>query len=126
MDKKERWKILDERVPPENCAELINMNLSGEISRSQMSKIFQIMLWTGKTARWICDTAGISQISDETELEKLADDVIIANPAIVEEIRSGKENAINALVGKVMKASNGSANPGRTKEILREKIVIKE
>ena len=65
---------------------------------------------------------GLKQISDEGAIEKLVDDVIAANPAIVAEFRAGKEKAFNALVGKAMAASKGKANPAQVNAILKRRL----
>ncbi len=65
---------------------------------------------------------GLKQISDAGAIEALADQVIAANPAIVAEVRAGKDKAFNSLVGQVMKASKGKANPAQVNEILRRRL----
>jgi len=68
------------------------------------------------------DTKGLRQMSDSAELGRIVDEVIAANPKSVEEFRSGKDKAFNALVGQVMKASRGKANPAEVNELLRKKL----
>ena len=65
---------------------------------------------------------GLKQISDTGAIEKIVDEVIANNPKNVEEFRAGKEKALNGLVGQVMKASKGKANPGQVNQILRAKL----
>ncbi|HQO29241.1 MAG TPA: Asp-tRNA(Asn)/Glu-tRNA(Gln) amidotransferase GatCAB subunit B, partial [Accumulibacter sp.] len=65
---------------------------------------------------------GLRQISDSDALEKIVDQALSANAAMVEEFRAGKEKALNALVGQVMKASKGRANPQQVNELLRRKL----
>ena len=65
---------------------------------------------------------GLRQISDEGAIEKIVDDVLAANPAIVAEFRAGKEKAFNALVGKAMAATKGKANPAQVNAILKRKL----
>ena len=62
------------------------------------------------------------QVSDAGAIEALVDAVIAAQPAVVAEFRAGKEKAFNALVGQVMKASKGKANPGEVNAMLRRKL----
>ncbi len=66
---------------------------------------------------------GLRQISDSDALEKIVDQALSANAAMVEEFRAGKEKALNALVGQVMKASKGRANPQQVNELLRRKLI---
>ena len=65
---------------------------------------------------------GLKQVSDSSTIEKLVDDVISANPKSVEEYQAGKEKALNALFGQVLKASNRTANPAQVTEILKRKL----
>jgi aspartyl-tRNA(Asn)/glutamyl-tRNA(Gln) amidotransferase subunit B len=61
-------------------------------------------------------------MNDSGALEAIVDEVLAANPKSVEEFRAGKEKALNALVGQVMKASRGKANPTQVNEVLRSKL----
>ena len=70
----------------------------------------------------LIEERGLKQISDSGEIESLVDAIIAANPKSVEEYRAGKEKAFNALVGQVMKASKGKANPAQVNEILKNKL----
>ena len=70
----------------------------------------------------IIDRKGLRQISDAGAIEEIVDAVIAAQPAIVAEFRAGKEKAFNSLVGKVMGASKGKANPGEVNAMLRRKL----
>ena len=67
-------------------------------------------------------TPFIGPVSDAGAIEKMVDNVIAANPKSVEEFRAGKEKALNALFGQVMKASNKTANPAQVTEILKRKL----
>ena len=100
----------------------------GTISNKIAKDIFAI-LWeeavTGKamsTVDHIIDAKGLKQISDSGALEAIIDQVLTANQKSVEEFRSGKEKAFNALVGQIMKASQGKANPGQVNDLLRKKL----
>ncbi|MBR1818704.1 MAG: Asp-tRNA(Asn)/Glu-tRNA(Gln) amidotransferase GatCAB subunit B, partial [Neisseriaceae bacterium] len=65
---------------------------------------------------------GLQQVTDTGAIEKMVEEVLSANAKTVEEYRSGKEKAFNALVGQVMKASRGKANPQQVQEILKAKL----
>ena len=96
--------------------------LSGKIAKD----VFDAM-WSGESAGddaadRIIESRGLRQISDSGELEKIADDVIGANARQVEDYRGGKEKAFNALVGQVMKATKGKANPQQVTDILKRKL----
>jgi aspartyl-tRNA(Asn)/glutamyl-tRNA(Gln) amidotransferase subunit B len=70
----------------------------------------------------LIDKRGLRQISDAGAIGKLVDEVLAANERLVADYRSGKEKAFNALVGQVMKASRGKANPVQAAEALRRKL----
>ena len=70
----------------------------------------------------IIEAKGLKQMNDSGALEKIIDEVIAANPANVEQYKAGKDKAFNALVGQVMKASKGKANPGQVNELLKAKL----
>ena len=70
----------------------------------------------------IIESRGLRQVTDSGAIEALIDEVLAANQKSVEEFRAGKEKAFNALVGQVMKASRGKANPTQVNELLRTKL----
>lgn len=70
----------------------------------------------------LIETLGLKQISDTGAIEAAIDAVLAANPKMVEEFKSGKEKAFNALVGQTMRATKGKANPAQVNEILRAKL----
>ncbi len=78
------------------------------------------MLSGGKTARQVVEEQGLTQISDEGELRRMVEEVLAANPEAVKDFRDGKERAVGFLVGQVMKASRGKANPPIIDRMLRE------
>jgi aspartyl-tRNA(Asn)/glutamyl-tRNA(Gln) amidotransferase subunit B len=99
-------------------ARIFDKTISGKIARD----VFDAM-WAGEgDADAIIERRGLRQISDSGELEKIADEVIAANPVQVADYRGGKEKAFNALVGQVMKATKGKANPQQVNEILKRKL----
>ena len=111
-----------------HLAPLLTRVADGTISHKIAKDIFAI-LWeeavTGKvisTVDQVIDIKGLKQISDSGAIEAIIDQVLAANQKSVEEFRSGKEKAFNALVGQIMKASQGKANPGQVNELLRKKL----
>jgi aspartyl-tRNA(Asn)/glutamyl-tRNA(Gln) amidotransferase subunit B len=80
-------------------------------------------MWAGEgSADEIIDKRGLRQISDAAEIEKLVDAVLAANARQVEDYRAGREKAFNSLVGQVMKATRGTANPAQVNELLKRKL----
>jgi aspartyl-tRNA(Asn)/glutamyl-tRNA(Gln) amidotransferase subunit B len=70
----------------------------------------------------IIDRKGLRQVTDAGAIEELVDEVLARNPRQVEDYRAGKDKAFNSLVGQVMKATQGKANPAQVNEILRKKL----
>jgi len=107
---------------------LLNRSLDGTISNKIAKEIF-ISIWEDALANKpaipideLIEQRGLKQITDIGALEALVDGVLQANAKSVEEFKSGKEKAFNALIGQVMKASQGKANPQQLNEILRKKL----
>ena len=102
--------------------ELIDNIDSGKISSRQAKDIFEEMCETGESANNIINEKGLSQISDEGELEKLVDNVISSNPENVEKYKNGKDKLFGFFVGEAMKLSKGKANPKVLNELLKSKL----
>jgi aspartyl-tRNA(Asn)/glutamyl-tRNA(Gln) amidotransferase subunit B len=104
-------------------AAMIARITDGTISSSGAKRVFD-RLWTGagSDVDAIIEAEGLRQLSDAAALEALIDEVIAANAKSVEEYRTGKEKAFNALVGQAMKASRGKANPAQVNALLKRKL----
>ncbi|MBN1522934.1 MAG: Asp-tRNA(Asn)/Glu-tRNA(Gln) amidotransferase subunit GatB [Spirochaetales bacterium] len=114
--------ISDFRTTPAHIAELLLLQESGKISGKMAKDVFIKMAATGKAAQEIVSAEGLSQISDRGELEKIVIEVIAANPGSADDYRNGKLQAIKFLMGQVMKASKGKANPQEAEKLLSEKL----
>jgi aspartyl-tRNA(Asn)/glutamyl-tRNA(Gln) amidotransferase subunit B len=114
--------IAESRVSPEQLGELVSLISSGELSGKLAKDIFAKMFASGESARAIVDREGVRQISDSDALGKIVDEVIAGNPKQVEQYKSGKTAVLGFLVGQVMKASKGQANPGAVNELLKQKL----
>jgi aspartyl-tRNA(Asn)/glutamyl-tRNA(Gln) amidotransferase subunit B len=82
-------------------------------------------MWSGESGGdpdAIIEARGLRQISDTGAIEAMIDAVLAAHPAIVEEYRAGKQKAFNSLVGQVMKAARGKANPQQVNTLLKQKL----
>ena len=109
-------------VKPDALARLLSRVQDGTISGKIAKEVFDAM-WAGEgDADAIIAERGLRQISDEGAIENIVDDVIGANAAIVADVKAGKEKAFNSLVGQVMKASKGKANPAQVNAILKRKL----
>ncbi|MEW6378473.1 MAG: Asp-tRNA(Asn)/Glu-tRNA(Gln) amidotransferase subunit GatB [bacterium] len=116
--------ISNNPVGPQALAELLKMIEQGIISNKIAKSLFEEMFDTGKSAEVIVREKGLVQISDENELEKIVDRIMTENPTVVEDWKKGKKQALGFLVGQVMKATSGKANPSMVNEILRKKLTI--
>jgi aspartyl-tRNA(Asn)/glutamyl-tRNA(Gln) amidotransferase subunit B len=109
-------------VSQEHLAALVNLVSKGKISGKLAKEIFPKMVQTGDAPEAIMQREGLESISDEGELGKIIDQVIAANPKQVEQYRGGKPQVIGFLVGQVMKASRGQADPAVVNRMLKEKL----
>ena len=107
---------------PAALAELTGLVDSQVISSSAAKDVFEAMWETGQSARAIVDAKGLAQIGDTAALEAIVDAVVAANPDPVAQYRAGKMQTFGFLVGQVMKASKGKANPAVAGEILKARI----
>jgi aspartyl-tRNA(Asn)/glutamyl-tRNA(Gln) amidotransferase subunit B len=109
-------------VAPAQLARLVVLIQDGTISRKLAKEVFDAM-WAGEgDPDAIIEKRGLRQISDAGALEAIVAAVIAGNPKQVEDYRAGKEKAFNSLVGQVMKATKGKANPAQVNEILKSKL----
>ena len=109
-------------VSPVALAELTTLVNTKVISTSVAKEVFEEMWTSGTSARAIVDARGLAQIGDTDALTTLVDEVIAANPGPVEQYRAGKTQTFGFLVGTVMKASKGKANPATVSDILRARL----
>ncbi len=110
------------RLSPEALAALVKRLADGTLSGKMAKEVFDAM-WAGEGATdAIIEQRGLKQLSDAGAIEKRVDEVLATNAKLVDDYRAGKDKAFNALVGQVMKATQGKANPSQVNEILRRKI----
>jgi aspartyl-tRNA(Asn)/glutamyl-tRNA(Gln) amidotransferase subunit B len=104
-------------------AGMVKRIADGTLSSKLAKEVFEA-LWSGEgqDADAIIEARGLKQVSDASAIEPIVDAVLAANPKSVEEFRAGKDKAFNALVGQVMKASKGKANPQQVNDLLRKKL----
>jgi len=109
-------------ITSEQLAKLRRRVLDGSISSKSAKEVLAEM-WVGKgDPDSIISAKGLKQISDSGEIEKIVDRVLAANAKQAEDYRAGKDKAFNSLVGQVMKATQGKANPAQVNEILKRKL----
>ncbi len=110
------------RVSPAGLAELLHRVRDGDISANTGKEVFAEMCESGASAAEIIAARGLTQISDESELEAVIGQVIEDNPDQVEQYRGGKVKVIGFFVGQVMKQTGGRANPKVVNELLRRRL----
>lgn len=110
-------------IKPKTLAMLLKRIQDGTISNNGAKQLFET-LWVNVEADVdnLIETEGLKQVSDSGLIESMIDEVLKNNQAMVDEYRSGKEKAFNALVGQIMKVSKGKANPGQVNELLKKKL----
>jgi aspartyl-tRNA(Asn)/glutamyl-tRNA(Gln) amidotransferase subunit B len=112
----------DLRIAPREFAELVDLVARGDVNASQAKEVLTAMLESGGSASAIASERGMRQLSDRGELEAIVDQVIQENQEVAEKIRSGDSKPMGVLVGQVMRATKGQANPAVVNEILRDKL----
>jgi aspartyl-tRNA(Asn)/glutamyl-tRNA(Gln) amidotransferase subunit B len=110
-------------LAPATLAALIGRVVDGTVSNSGARQVFDA-LWAGEAGDVdaVIDARGLKQMNDAGALEAIVDEVLARNEKSVAEYRAGKDKAFNALVGQVMKASQGKANPAQAGELLKKKL----
>ncbi len=109
-------------ISAERLIGLIVRIADNTLSSKLAKQVFDALWESDLTADAIIERDGLKQVSDVGAIEKMVEEAIAANPKAVEEFRAGKEKALNALAGQVMKASKGKANPAQVQDILRQKL----
>ncbi|MBV8550043.1 MAG: Asp-tRNA(Asn)/Glu-tRNA(Gln) amidotransferase subunit GatB [Acidobacteriaceae bacterium] len=115
-------EISNSPVKAEHLGELVALINKGELSGKLAKDILPKMFETGEAPSVIVEREGLKQISDTGALEKIVDEVIAANPKQVEQYKAGKTAVMGFLVGQVMKASRGQANPAAVNEVLKKRL----
>jgi len=110
-------------VAAAQLAGMVRRIADGTLSNKLAKEVFEA-LWNGegKDADTIIETRGLEQMSDAAAIEPIIDAVLAANQKSVDEFRAGKDKAFNALVGQIMKATKGKANPQQVNDLLRKKL----
>lgn len=114
--------IAQSPINAERLAGLIGRIADNTLSNKLAKQVFEAMWNTDLSADEIIERDGLKQMTDTGAIEKIIDEVLANNQKSVEEFKAGKEKAFNALVGQVMKASRGKANPQQVQTLLRNKL----
>ena len=109
-------------VSPERLVELLQLVETGTVSLKVARELFPELYLSGKNPEDLVKEKGLLQLSDEGQLEALIETVLASHPSQVEQYRNGKETVLGYIVGQVMKASGGKANPGKVNTLLKNKL----
>ena len=119
----ENLDIEQSKVSSDQLKALSRRVFDGTVSSTAATTVILPAMWNGEgTADEIIERRGLKQISDSGAIEKIVDEVLARNAKQVEDYKSGKEKAFNSLVGQVMKATQGKANPAQVNDILKRKL----
>jgi aspartyl-tRNA(Asn)/glutamyl-tRNA(Gln) amidotransferase subunit B len=119
---KEGVSLEKSKISPQALAELVDLIQQGTISGKIAKTIFPEMWASGNSALSIVKAQGLEQVSDDSAIAQIIDEVLAANPAMVEDYKSGKDKLFGFFVGQVMKAMRGKGNPQTINDILRQKL----
>jgi aspartyl-tRNA(Asn)/glutamyl-tRNA(Gln) amidotransferase subunit B len=114
-------EVGDAKIKPAAIGELVELVESKRITSRNAQEAFGIMFETGGTPEAIADEQGWKP-ADAGEIESFCDEAIAANPGPADDVRKGKDAAVNRILGHVMKLSKGSADPGQTRVLLLKKL----
>jgi aspartyl-tRNA(Asn)/glutamyl-tRNA(Gln) amidotransferase subunit B len=115
-------EIENVKISPKHLAEMLDLVDNGTISGPAAKAVFEEMFGTGKKASEIITEKKLSQISDAGEIREVVKQVMANNSGAVADYTSGKQQALTFIIGQVMKATRGRANPGVVKEIIIEEL----
>lgn len=120
-----RLSVAESKVSPEHLAELVNLIEAGTLLNQAAKELFAEMFATGEMPSALAERKGLKAVpTDANELEQWCRDSIAANPKALAEFKAGKDSAINAFKGPVMKAGKGKANPKLVDEMLRRLLAV--
>jgi aspartyl-tRNA(Asn)/glutamyl-tRNA(Gln) amidotransferase subunit B len=109
-------------VSAAQLGKLVSRIADATISNNAARQVFEALWSSGGEVDALIDSLGLRQMSDSSALEAIIAQVVAANARSVEEYRAGKDKAFNALVGQIMKASKGKANPAQVNELLKKAL----
>ena len=114
--------VSDFPISPKNLSDMISLIIDGTISGKIAKEVFEEMLTTQESPKSIIEKKGLMQVSDESAIEKVIDEILGNNQGQVEQYKSGKQQVFGFFVGQTMKAMKGKANPKVVNELLERKL----
>lgn len=114
--------VSDFPITAKNLSDMINLIVDGTISGKIAKDVFEEMLKTKESPKVIVEKKSLMQVSDESAIEKVIDEILLNNQGQVEQYKSGKTQVFGFFVGQTMKAMKGKANPKLVNELLKKKL----
>lgn len=118
----EKLELHETQLTPENLADMINLIADGTISSKIAKKVFRELITKGGHAKEVVEKNGWVQLSDPAKLSPIINEILDNNAQSIEDFKNGKDRAIGFLVGQIMKATKGQANPGVVNKLLKEEL----
>ncbi len=118
----EKLELHDTKLTPDNLAGMIQLVADGTISSKIAKKVFKELIEHGGDAKEVVEKKGLVQLSDPSQLLPIISEVLDNNQQSVEDFKNGKDRAVGFLVGQIMKATKGKANPGVVNKLIQEEL----
>ncbi|QIL46257.1 Asp-tRNA(Asn)/Glu-tRNA(Gln) amidotransferase subunit GatB [Vagococcus coleopterorum] len=118
----EHLELHQTKLTPSNLAGMINLIADGTISSKIAKKVFKELIENGGNAREVVEAKGLVQLSDPAQLLPIINEILDNNGQSIEDFKNGKDRAVGFLVGQIMKATKGQANPGVVNKLLTEEL----
>ena len=122
----EKLELADTKLTPNNLAGMITLIADGTISSKIAKKVFRELIQNGGDAKEVVEAKGLVQLSDPAQLLPMINEVLDNNEQSVEDFKNGKDRAVGFLVGQIMKATKGKANPGVVNKLLQEELAKRQ
>ena len=120
--KSEKLELNESKLTPESLAGMIQLIVDGTISSKIAKKVFQELMKNGGDPKVIVKEKGLIQLSDPAQLLPIINEVLDNNAQSIEDFKNGKDRAVGFLVGQIMKATKGQANPGVVNQLLKQEL----
>lgn len=118
----EKLELNQSKLTPESLAGMIQLIVDGTISSKIAKKVFQELIKNGGDPKVIVKEKGLIQLSDPAQLLPIINEVLDNNAQSIEDFKNGKDRAVGFLVGQIMKATKGQANPGVVNQLLKQEL----
>lgn len=121
----EKLELIDTKLTPSNLAGMIQLIADGTISSKIAKKVFKELIENGGNAKKVVEAKGLVQLSDPAQLLPIISEILDNNQQSIEDFKNGKDRAVGFLVGQIMKATKGKANPSVVNKLLQEELAKK-